>query len=257
MKAKRRYFVVATFSAMLTATPARAQDPHVVEPAAIQVARPLLPPPQDFGTGLSLFTVAAVGMTPTNSATTYIDLGPNGSFGRVRTGGGNDFASGLAFPTGTEIEFIQLHACDTSPTAAISAAVWRCPVSGAACEMLTAAGTGGPQTAGCGVFFGGSVITPRVTDLFNYVLQVTVSGNDSATSFSAVRIGSRRIVSPAPGTASFADVPVGHPYHRFVEALVASGVTGGCGSGNYCPDLPLTRGQMATFLAVALGLQFP
>ena len=41
------------------------------------------------------------------------------------------------------------------------------------------------------------------------------------------------------------------------QALVSSGVTGGCGAGNYCPDAPLTRGQMATFLAKALGLAWP
>ena len=31
----------------------------------------------------------------------------------------------------------------------------------------------------------------------------------------------------------------------------------GCGSGNYCPDANLTRGQMAVFLSKAMGLHFP
>ena len=66
-----------------------------------------------------------------------------------------------------------------------------------------------------------------------------------------------RQVSPAPATATFTDVPVGHPQRQFIEALVAAGITGGCGAGAYCPDAPLTRGQMAVFLAVALGLHFP
>jgi hypothetical protein len=65
-------------------------------------------------------------------------------------------------------------------------------------------------------------------------------------------------VSPAPGTATFPnDVPTSHPLFRFVEALAASGVTGGCGAGAFCPDAPLTRGQMAVFLSVALGMHFP
>ena len=55
----------------------------------------------------------------------------------------------------------------------------------------------------------------------------------------------------------FNDMPVGHPLRDFVEALAGSGITGGCGGGNYCPDAPLTRGQMAVFLAVALGLHWP
>ncbi len=64
-------------------------------------------------------------------------------------------------------------------------------------------------------------------------------------------------VSPAPATATFLDVPTVHPFFRFVEALAAAGITGGCGSGNYCPDNPVTRGQMAVFLSIALGLHFP
>lgn len=71
------------------------------------------------------------------------------------------------------------------------------------------------------------------------------------------RITWRRSISPAPATATFTDVPVGHPQRQFVEALVAAGITGGCGAGTYCPDSPLTRGQMAVFLSVALGLHWP
>jgi S-layer family protein len=71
------------------------------------------------------------------------------------------------------------------------------------------------------------------------------------------RITWRRSVSPAPATATFTDVPVGHPQRTFVEALVAAGITGGCGAGTYCPDAAVTRGQMAVFLSVALGLHWP
>ena len=66
-----------------------------------------------------------------------------------------------------------------------------------------------------------------------------------------------RYASPAPAAATFTDVPVGHPQRTFVEALVAAGVTGGCGAGTYCPDAAVTRGQMAVFLSVALGLHWP
>lgn len=67
----------------------------------------------------------------------------------------------------------------------------------------------------------------------------------------------RRTVSDPPATPTFGDVPASHPYYQFIEALAKSGITGGCGQGNYCPDAPLTRGQMATFLAKALGLHWP
>ena len=61
-------------------------------------------------------------------------------------------------------------------------------------------------------------------------------------------------VSAAPATATFLDVPASNPFFQFVEALAASGITAGCGGGNYCPNNPVTRGQMAVFLAKALGL---
>jgi hypothetical protein len=66
-----------------------------------------------------------------------------------------------------------------------------------------------------------------------------------------------RAVSPAPPAATFNDVPTSHPFFQFVEALATSGITAGCGGGDFCPDAPLTRGQMAVFLAKALGLQRP
>ena len=66
-----------------------------------------------------------------------------------------------------------------------------------------------------------------------------------------------REVTPAPPTATFNDVPSSNPFFQFIEALAKSGITGGCGGGNFCPDQALTRGQMAVFLAKGLGLSWP
>jgi hypothetical protein len=77
---------------------------------------------------------------------------------------------------------------------------------------------------------------------------------DTAIRVRRVRLSWVRQVSPAPDAATFADVPTDHLFFQFVEALARSGVTGGCGDGNFCPDAPVTRGQMAVFLAKALGL---
>jgi hypothetical protein len=49
----------------------------------------------------------------------------------------------------------------------------------------------------------------------------------------------------------FLDVPPAHPFHDFVVAIARNGVTAGCGSGNYCPESPDTRAQMAVFLLKA------
>ena len=92
-------------------------------------------------------------------------------------------------------------------------------------------------------------------DVVNYYVKVTTRGN---TFIRMARLLWRRQVSPAPSTATFADVPTGHPFFQFIEALSKSGITAGCNGEPplYCPDAPLTRGQMAVFLAKALGLHW-
>jgi hypothetical protein len=51
-------------------------------------------------------------------------------------------------------------------------------------------------------------------------------------------------------TPAFADVPCSDPHAPWINELVRRGVTVGCGGGNYCPDNPVTREQMAVFLLV-------
>ncbi len=72
-----------------------------------------------------------------------------------------------------------------------------------------------------------------------------------------MRIGYKLQVSPAPGTATFTDVPTNYWAFQYIEALAASGITAGCGGGNFCPETTVTRAQMAVFLAKALGLHWP
>ena len=74
--------------------------------------------------------------------------------------------------------------------------------------------------------------------------------------FGYVEVWWRRAVSDPPATPTFGDVPSSHPFYQFIEAFAESGVPAGCGAGNFCPDTPLTRGQMAVFLSKALGLHW-
>ncbi|MCL4275995.1 MAG: S-layer homology domain-containing protein [Anaerolineales bacterium] len=59
--------------------------------------------------------------------------------------------------------------------------------------------------------------------------------------------GSSYTPPPATGTV-FADVTVTTHAAAWIEALVAEGITGGCGGGNYCPNSSVTRGQAAVLL---------
>jgi hypothetical protein len=92
-------------------------------------------------------------------------------------------------------------------------------------------------------------------------LEAIDGGNPSLPQgfFSWVELWWKRAVSPPPATASFDDVPTSDPFFQCIEALAASGITGGCQASPplYCPDNPLTRGQMAVFLAKGLGLHWP
>jgi large repetitive protein len=55
--------------------------------------------------------------------------------------------------------------------------------------------------------------------------------------------------NPPPATgALFQDIPAGHWAGRWIEQLAADGVTSGCGGGNFCPDSPLTRAELAVLL---------
>jgi hypothetical protein len=63
---------------------------------------------------------------------------------------------------------------------------------------------------------------------------------------------SRYAVSYSPpnvgaGTG-FGDVPTDYWAAAFIKQLVSESITAGCGGGNYCPEAPVTRAQMAVFL---------
>ena len=59
---------------------------------------------------------------------------------------------------------------------------------------------------------------------------------------------------PAATGTMFADVPSTHWAADWIEQLANEGITGGCGGGNYCPNVIVTRDQMAVFLVRAFNL---
>jgi hypothetical protein len=50
------------------------------------------------------------------------------------------------------------------------------------------------------------------------------------------------------GSTGFGDVATTYWAGAWIKQLVTEGITSGCGSGNYCPEAPVTRAQMAVFL---------
>jgi hypothetical protein len=216
---------------------------------------PVVQPPNAFGTGTSIQTIPVVAMTP-NAGASYLQ---NNSQHRYLVAGSGIFYGSVDVPSGSLVAGVELEACDGNASMSVGLQLLRCAApGGVACTVMADVGTPLIGAPGCGLFAAPSILTPVIDNQnFRYVVVINITGANTTVSAGGVRIAWVRQVSPAPATASFADVPVGNPLHPFVEALVAAGITGGCGGGNYCPNSPLTRGQMAVFLAAALGLHWP
>lgn len=64
------------------------------------------------------------------------------------------------------------------------------------------------------------------------------------------------VLPAAPASAAvppFSDT-AGHPFAADIEWLRQAGITGGCGNGRFCPDAPVRRDEMASFLGRAFEL---
>jgi hypothetical protein len=225
------------------------------------VETPRLEAPEWGTTARGVRTVHALGFQESDSGMefTYSALTSH----RIRTGGFPWFDFTLAdLPAGALLTGLVLEGCDTNAAQHVSVLLFRraSPIGGNI--SIGGVNTGNPETPGCALFGDPDnllVANHTVDNQGNsYFLRAEITGLDDTTSFGAARVYYRLRVSPAPAVATFPnDVPTSHPFFRFIEALAAAGVTGGCAAGSYCPDDPISRGQMAVFLAVALGLHFP
>ena len=247
------------------AAPAYAQTAGAGAPGTpVIVGQPESSVPQAWGTaGENVIVVGANALRPPSNTIGYgtFDSGTTGSGVYQTTNPGSvlDWWYLVNVPTGAVITRLLVEACDTSATGSLLFGLARYEVGGAFANVTPQVTTGAAATPGCSFF----AVTPAAplpvnNDTQNFLFWAAWTGSfTSAVRFQSVRLYYKLQVSPAPATATFGDVPVGNPYHRFVEAVVAAGITGGCGGGNYCPDAPVSRAQMAVFLAVALGLYFP
>jgi ELWxxDGT repeat protein len=70
-------------------------------------------------------------------------------------------------------------------------------------------------------------------------------------------VGARHETPAAPTGTRFGDVPADYWAAPWIERLAADGITGGCGGGDFCPERPVTRAEMAVFLTTSFGLTLP
>ena len=222
--------------------------------------------PRTYGTkAVSYVAVAAADFAPKAGGSPYDTdlsgrrwglLGPVGFFAPIR------------LPSGAMPVYLELQFFDTNSSASVMVTLQECEPLTGSCTNHPIAGITGCYT---GFVCSGDVNAPGLGSAFADLAPDAATVNDSSNTWSlyaqtnvgdgtvkiaGVIVGYVLQVSPAPVAATFADVPTSHPYYRFIEALAKSGVTVGCGGGNFCPDHVITRQEVATWLARALGLQW-
>jgi hypothetical protein len=168
-------------------------------------------------------------------------------------GKGIHYYASLHVPAGSIIDFIGLNTT-TDTNAVYGIALW---ARNKFADKFLLVGYSVPAHGWDTDYAGPLGIEVPTNQNIEYVIDVEQAPSQNYQYFGWVEVWWRRTVSPAPSSATFNDVPTNHPFFQFIEALYASGITAGCGNGNFCPDGPLTRGQMAVFLAKALGLHWP
>ena len=221
---------------------------------------------QTYGTDLdSYYRMSAAEFTPMQlpGSDTYSDhwYGSAGNlFSRYSTPFGGFFIGSPHIPSGALLTFLELDSCDTNAVKNVHLQLYQCDYLGDCGSFPKVHIDSSTNNTVPGCSFTNVDISALNVIVDNFLgqilLQAYTEGGDDTTSISGAIIGYKLQVSPPPDSASFNDVPTSHPFFQYIEALYSSGITGGCGAGNYCPDAPLTRGQMAVFLAKALGLQF-
>lgn len=230
--------------------------------------------PATFGVGSQTLNLGAAAFQPASSTTTYfIEEDPDEAGYLFRTGGLIDsWFAPLVLPTGAEIFQICVYGVDPFPGSGVGIRVrleavrleHGGDISGV--ELVLPELAWDAETSDYEVFCGpiGSYTFRQrddvdgdgnAEDLTHRIRVRLLAANEMG--FGGVRINWRRQVSPAPAVPTFDDVPADHLFFEHIEALAESGITSGCDADSFCPNAPLTRGQMAAFLATALGLHWP
>jgi len=231
---------------LLAAAPLLAQD------AAAPARAAFTPTTQTYGTSAeTVLSISAASFQPEPGSLA------GGNFGyKYPLDGVKYLVAPIQLPAGALITRLEVEGCDSDAWGQIWPQVKACTVFNE-CVVVGDPVTSAPDQPGCGRF--GLPVSLTVNNQhFAYAFVFNSATLGQSVGINAARVYYKLQVSPAPATATFADVPTSHPFFQYVEALAASGITTGCTSTppQFCPDAFITRGQMAVFLARALGLHW-
>jgi S-layer homology domain len=219
-------------------------------------AASLVRSPDAFGlTEHSATSVYAGGFTSTDTFDDQVLTNSNGY--RYFTRGLYQFLGSISIPSGVIIDYVGINVCDAAG-GTFTIFIWDC-TPGSPCNEVVAGTTG---AGACGMEYNSSPVGYSFAQNAGHNLQISIfeantAPTDGSVGVQSVELQWKRQVSPAPGAPDFGDVLMSNPQFQYIEALFQAGITAGCGGGNYCPNNPVTRGQMAVYLAKALGLNWP
>jgi hypothetical protein len=227
-------------------------------------------PDGPFGTGYFLTWLGPADFRPKSSAISY-DLSSTDGFFYQSSGAASTFIAALSLPAGANLSSVRLYYFDSDETSGLLLSLCRtgseglpptsvtfvCPynVANVTAEMPGYATLS--LSPGLTFRYAEDLDGNSINNDVNWMVAVQFVGAVSQYNrVRGVRLYWSLQISPAPAVASFTDVPVGSSPFQAVEALKASGITLGCTATTFCPTQPVTRQQMALFLARALGLSW-
>ncbi|MFY9551393.1 MAG: S-layer homology domain-containing protein [Thermoanaerobaculia bacterium] len=220
--------------------------------------------PDEFGTqDYTVTTIGAGSFTPaSNDNSSYppylTNIQPSGIYRENKSGTDAHYYATVSVPAGAVIDFVGLRGYAGNGG-----------IIGLQLKLVDRFGAITPVvTLQQPDFYGGTLYNDSplgfqlIQNAHNLLaLDVELNNNDfyAGGGFVWAEIWWKRAVSPPPAVASFIDVPTSNPFFQYIEALAASGITAGCNRTppQFCPDQPLTRRQMAVFLAKGFGLHWP
>ncbi len=252
---RKRGVLTLVISCLALALPLQAANPR--KGSATAAPRGIVGvPPHSPEYGLGDYSVTSTwtgGMAVAYQPATIFKINDGNGF-YYMTAGPEDMAGGISIPSGVDIEFLAFENCDTV------GGRWAMYLYDGDTEIDSFTST---AKTGCGWEYhplsalGYPYNANEYHSLEIYVLQNPSAPTDGSDGVRGLNVYWLRKVSPAPAMQTFLDVAPGDFGYQYIEALAASGITGGCGGGNYCPNGTLTRAQMAIFISKALGLFWP
>lgn len=264
---KRKIAVLAAI--LFIASSASAQTPEGVTSVRsdqVGTAEPAREQAADFGTNTFFTPIDSYSMSPNSAGFIPGRSSNTGNLFCTAASTDSRAVGQVHLPHGVDISLIRIWGTDQSAGSDMEVSfISSClPDFTAALPTLTTLATAG--STGSPIAFTDATFLPAGTNLADnqsctYRVQVRFGPNattcDDQLFFSKLRVQWNRSIPPAPAVASFTDVPTNAQFFREIEALADTGITAGCTATEFCPDVFVTRRQMAAFLARALGLQPP